>query len=107
MRSMLKLVEHHGKGGCDGNSVPIAAALSQAIKDGRLGPEPGPRNMVLFLAINRPEPSTPKAQKRGWEAIGRIFYGYMDFKLFTKWAMPDADGAKFEGSKSCSFFCGM
>ena len=31
----------------------------------------------------------------------------MDPKLFTKWAMPDADGSKFEGSKSCSFFTGL
>jgi hypothetical protein len=31
----------------------------------------------------------------------------MDTKLYTKWAMPDADGSKFEGSKSCSFFTGL
>lgn len=62
---------------------------------------------MRWLAINKPETTTPKVQKRGWEAIQRIFYGCIDTKLITKFAMPDADGSKFEGSKSCSFFNGV
>ena len=57
--------------------------------------------------IGAPNPTTPKSQKRRWEAIGRIFYGFLDPKLITKWAMPDANGSKFDGSKSCSFFHGV
>ena len=72
-----------------------------------LGPSPGIQQLVRWLAINKPETATPKSQKRGWEAIEQIFYGYIDTKLITKWAMPDADGSKFEGSKSCSFFNGV
>ena len=61
---------------------------------------------MRWLAINKAKPTTPKSQKRGWEAIGRIFYGYLDPKLFTTWAMPAEDGSKFEGSTRCSFFHG-
>jgi hypothetical protein len=106
-RSMIKLVEHHGKSGCDGNSNTPVIALKQAINHGVLGPSPGIQQLVRWLAINKPHPTTSKLQKRGWESIEKIFYGYIDTKLITKWAMPDADGSKFEGSKSCSFFSGV
>ena len=73
IRSMVKLVEHHGKSGCDGNSNSPVRAIKRALADCTLGPEP--RVLVLFLAEHKPEPGRPKSEKRGWEAI---FYGYMD-----------------------------
>jgi hypothetical protein len=44
-------------------------------------------------------PSIPKRLKKGWEAVDRYFFGYMDSKLFTKFAVPNAE-AKGWGSKN-------
>ena len=43
-------------------------------------------------------PSIPKRLKKGWEAVDRYFFGFMDSKLFTRFAVPDAE-AKGWGSK--------
>jgi hypothetical protein len=48
--------------------------------------------------------STPKAGKRGWEAIGRIFYGFLNTDRYTKGIVPDADGSKFVDTKRHSSF---
>ena len=102
----IKLVEHHGKSGCDGNSNTPVLALKHALQHGLIGPNPGTRQLVLWLAQHKPFPSTPKAQKRGWEAIGRIFYGYMNTDRFTKTVVPDADGRKFLNSTKHHSFIG-
>jgi hypothetical protein len=106
VRLAIKLVEHHGKSGCDGNSNTPVLALKHAIEHQLMGPNPGTRQLVHFLAEHKPFTSTPKASKRGWEAIGRIFYGYMDTIKFTKLVVPDADGSKFGDSKKHSSFVG-
>ena len=61
------------------------------------------------MAKEKPEPLVPKSEKRGCGAGRRSpawFYGFMDVKLYTKWALPDADGSGF-GSKKLSFFTGV
>ena len=73
---------------------------------GLIGPNPGTRELVLFLAKNKPRTSTPKALKRGWEAIGRIFYGFMNTDRFTKTVVPDTDGSKFKDSTKHHSFIG-
>lgn len=90
VRMAIKLVEHHGKSGCDGNSNTPVLALKHAIEHKLMGPNPGTRQLVLFLAEHKPFTSTPKSGKRGWEAIGRIFYGFMNTDLFTKTLVADA-----------------
>ena len=88
---MVKLVEHHSKSGCDGNSNTPVLVIKRALEDGDIGPNPGTRDLVLFLADHKPEPQAPKSEKRGLEAISRIiFYGYMDTAKFTKFVVPDA-----------------
>ena len=106
MRLAIKLVEHHGKSGCDGNSNTPVLALKHAIEHKLMGPNPGTRQLVLFLTENKPFTSTPKSEKRGWEAIGRIFYGFINTDRYTKAVVPDADGSKFTDSKKHFSFVG-
>ena len=107
VRMAMKLVEHHGKSGCDGNSNTPVLALKHALQHGLIGPNPGTRQLVLWLAQHKPFPSTPKSQKRGWEAISCIFYGYMNTDRFTKGAVPDSDGSKrFPNSSKHHAFVG-
>ena len=107
VRMAMKLVEHHGKSGCDGNSNTPVLAIKHALQHGLIGPNPGTRQLVLWLAQHKPFPSTPKSQKRGWEAISRIFYGYMNTDRFTKTVVPDSDGSKrFPNSSKHHAFVG-
>ena len=106
VRLAIKLVEHHGKSGCDGNSITVTRAIKAAIEHGLLGPIPGTRELVLFLAEHKPLTLIPKSAKRGWEAIGRIFYGFMNTDRFTKTIVPDTDGSKFTGSTKHHSFVG-
>ena len=46
--------EHHGKSGCDGNSITVTRAIEAAIEHRLLGPIPGTRELVLFLAEHKP-----------------------------------------------------
>ena len=64
IRSMLKLVEHHGKSGCDGNSNTPVIALKEAIAKGLLGLKPGEQSTlelpsgsldIQVLGIETPE----------------------------------------------------
>eukprot|EP00966_Prymnesium_polylepis_P225314 5211655-Prymnesium_polylepis.1 len=41
VRMACKLVEHHGKSGCDGNSNTPVLALKHALEHGLIGPNPG------------------------------------------------------------------
>jgi len=106
VRMAIKLVEHHGKSGCDGNSNTPVLALKHAIAHGLMGPNPGTRELAIFLALFKASTSTSKAGKRGWEAITRIFYGYLNTDRFTKSVVPDANGSKFVDSKKHSSFVG-
>lgn len=106
VRLAIKLVEHHGKSACDGNSNTISHAIKAAIEHKLLGPNPGTRQLVLYLAKHKPLTLIPKSDKRGWEAIGRIFYGFMNTDLFTKTIIPDTDGSKFTDSTKHHSFVG-
>ena len=106
VRMAIQLVEHHGKSACDGNSNTITRAIKAAIEQQLLGPAAGTRELVLFLAEHKPLTLTPKSAKRGWEAIGRIFYGFMNTDRFTKTIVPDTDGSKFTNSTKHYSFVG-
>ena len=93
-RVHTKLVEHHGKSGCDGNSNGPKFTIKAGIKAGTLMLDPGTRDLVLFLAQHKCYPSIPKSKKRGWEAVGRIFYGFMNTDLFSRFKVPEAKGWK-------------
>ena len=103
-RVHTKLVEHHGKSGCDGNSNGPKYTVAAGIKAGTLMLDPGTRDLVLFLAQHKLCPSIPKSKKRGWEAVGRIFYGYMNTDLFSKFKVPEASGWK--GCRDDAFYAG-
>lgn len=103
MRSGNKLIEYEGKGSCDGYSNVPKHAIRHAIESGALI-EPGTRELVLYLAEHKPEPSIPKAKKNGWEAVDRYFWGYVDTIRFTKALVPNADSWK--GSKSFHEYTG-
>ena len=108
VRMAIKLVEHHGKSGCDGNSNTPVLALKHALQHGLIGSNPGTRQLMLWLAQHKPFPSTPKSQKRGWEAISRIFYGYINTDRFTKQIVPDADASRgFKDSSRHHSFIGQ
>lgn len=94
-RNHLRLETMMGKGPCDGYGNVPPSTVRSAIADGKLI-EPGTRELVLFNAVNKRAPSTAKTLKHGWWAAGRIFYGFYDTRLFTKEAVPEADG--FDGS---------
>ena len=102
-RSGNKLIEYEGKGSCDGYGNVPKHALKHAIESGALI-NPGTRELVLYMAEHKQEPSIPKARKNGWEAVDRYFWGYIDTARFTKAAVPDADSWK--GSKSFHEYSG-
>eukprot|EP00966_Prymnesium_polylepis_P100868 2336060-Prymnesium_polylepis.1 len=66
-RSGNKLIEYEGKGSCDGYGNVPKHALKHAIESGALI-NPGTRELVLYMAEHKQEPSIPKARKNGWEA---------------------------------------
>ena len=103
-RSGNKLIEYEGKGSCDGYGNVPKHALKHAIESGALI-NPGTRELVLYMAEHKQEPSIPKARKNGWEAVDRYFWGYIDTVRFTKAAVPDADSWK--GSKSFHQYVGL
>ena len=78
-------------------------ALEHAIESGALI-DPGTRELVLYMAEHKQEPSIPKARKNGWEAVDGYFWGYIDTVRFTKAAVPAADSWK--GSKSFHEYAG-
>jgi hypothetical protein len=103
-RSGNKLVEYEGKGSCDGYGNVPKHALRHAIESGALI-EPGTRELVLYMALHKQEPSIPKARKNGWEAVDRYFWGYIDTARFTKAVVPAADSWK--GAKSFQEYVGL
>ena len=82
-RNHLRLESMMGKGPCDGYGNLPPTTIRNAIGDGELI-DPGTRELVLFNAIKKPTPSVAKAQKHGWWAASKIFYGFYDTRLFTK-----------------------
>ena len=66
---------------------------------------PGTRELVLHLALNRQTPSVAKADKSGWEAPGRYMYAFYDTAVFTKSAVPDS--TSFKGCQSHHRFIGL
>ena len=103
MRSGNKLIEYEGKGPCDGYGNVPKHALKHAIESGALI-NPGTRELVLYMAEHKVEPSIPKARKKGWEAVDRYFCGFIDTARFTKAAVPDADS--WRGSKKAHEYHG-
>lgn len=93
IRSHTKLIEYHGKGGYDAEGNVPKFAVANAITTNAMV-DPDTRNVVLFLAKNRPRPSVGKANKSGWEAPGRYIWAYYDTKHFTKFIVPDATSTK-------------
>ena len=98
LRSSAKMVEYHGKGACDAQGNVPKFAVKDAISTGKLF-DPGTRELVLHLAMNKQAPSIVKAKKAGWEAVGRFFWGYMNTDRFTKFIVPDATVNGFSNSK--------
>ena len=88
-RSSSKQVEYHGKGSCDSEGNVPNYPIKDAIATGKLF-DPGTRELVLYLAVNKQAPSTLKENTSGWEAAGRFFWGYMNTDRFTKSVVPDA-----------------
>ena len=54
--------------------------------------DPETRCLVRFMALHKPRPSVDKAHKDSWEAPEVYYHGYFDTRLFTKKAIPDAEG---------------
>ena len=64
----------------------------------------GPRELVIYLARNRPVPAVAKTVKDGWWAVERIFYGFFEHAKFTALVVPTAIG--FDGSHDMHMFAG-
>jgi hypothetical protein len=80
-----------GKGPSDGyNNLPTTA-IASGLKAGELL-DPGTRDLVLFLAKRCPTPSVAKASKKGWWAAESYIWAFYDTALFTKKAVPEAEG---------------
>ena len=80
-----------GKGPSDGyNNVP-RHAVGSGLKAGELI-DPGTRELVHFLAKRCASPSVAKANKQGWWAAEGYIWAYYDTALFTKKAVPEAEG---------------
>jgi hypothetical protein len=54
--------------------------------------DPGTRELVTYLAKRCPSPSVAKALKQGWWAAEGYIWAYYDTALFTKKAVPEAEG---------------
>jgi hypothetical protein len=67
---------------------------------------PGTREMVLYLAKSQQRPSVAKADKTGWEAVGRYIYAFYDTAKFTRFAVPDATSS-FKGLQDHHRFIGL
>ena len=80
-----------GKGPSDGyNNVP-----KHAVKGGLLAGEllnPGTRDLVIFCAKRCASPREAKATKHGWWAADDYVWAFYDTALFTKAAVPEAEG---------------
>ena len=59
--------------------------------------DPGTREMVTYLAKRCATPSKAKASKHGWWGAEGYIWAYYDTALFTKKAVPEAEG--YAGSK--------
>ena len=80
-----------GKGPSDGyNNVP-KHGVKGALQAGELL-NPGTRELVTFLAKHCQSPSKAKAFKHGWWAAEGYIWAYYDTALFTKKAVPEAEG---------------
>ena len=102
-RTDIILIEHHGKGPCDAQSLVLKFTIKEAITTGKML-DPGTRELVLFMAEHKQAPSIAKANKAGWEAPQDYYYGFFDTAKFTKRAVPDATG--FKGCRGHHVFHG-
>ena len=93
-----------GKGPCDGYGNLPQSTIRETIKNEE-SIDPGTRELVLCNTIKKPTPSVAKDAKHGWWAVGRYFYGFYDTRLFTKEAVPEADG--FDGSSQIHQIYGL
>mmetsp|Transcript_39933 Transcript_39933/g.98786 ORF Transcript_39933/g.98786 Transcript_39933/m.98786 type:complete len:298 (+) Transcript_39933:927-1820(+) len=80
----------HGKGVCDGYSNSPSKALNLAAAAGKIVGQDGARDVVLYLARDRPSPQTLKTGISGYWKADQIIYIYYDERLFTKSRVPDA-----------------
>ena len=91
VRNHCTMEAQDGKGPSDGyNNVP-----KLAVKGGLLAGEllnPGTRDLVIFNAKRCAQPSVPKEEKHGWWAAEGYIWAYYDTALFTKKAVPEAEG---------------
>ena len=93
-----------GKGPSDGfNKV-----ATHGVKAGLLANElidPGTRELVVYLAKRCATPSKAKASKHGWWGAEGYIWAFYDTALFTKKAVPEADG--YTGSKDMHQHVGL
>lgn len=101
IRAHTKLIAYHGKAGYDTLGYVPKMAVSEAIASNALL-NPGMRELVLYLAQHRQSPSVAKADKSGWESVGRYIY---DTAKFTRFAVPDA--TSFKGCQQHHRFIGL
>ena len=104
IRAHTKLIAYHGKAGYDSLGFVPKMGVSEAIASGALL-NPGTRELVLHLAQHRQTPSVAKADKSGWEAVGRYIYAFYDTAKFTRFAVPDA--TSFKGCQQHHRFIGL
>ena len=93
-----------GKGPSDGYNTLAA----RGVKAGLLANElldPGTRELVHFLAKRCMSPTIAKANKHGWWAAEGYIWAYYDTALFTKKAVPEAEG--YAGSMENHCHIGM
>ena len=78
--------------------------MAAGLKNGELL-NPGTRDLVTFLAQRCRTPSVAKEKKHGWWAAEGYIWAYYDTALFTKKAVPEAEG--YSGSMENHCHIGM
>jgi hypothetical protein len=80
-----------GKGPSDGyNNVPRHGVAAGLLNGELLNP--GTHDLIRFLARQCATPSVAKDKKHGWWGAEGYIWAYYDTALFTKKAVPEAEG---------------
>ena len=102
-RGQLRLETMRGKGGCDGASNLVPSTVHNGLLNEELL-DPSTRELVIFMARRKQEPSISGLKKQGWWAADEYIYVWYDTRVFTASRVPPAEG--FDGSSQIHSFYG-
>jgi hypothetical protein len=104
VRTHQKEETMHGKNVGDGLSNMPRMVYKSSTLAGELV-DAGSRATVLHFAAAKQRPDVPKLEKRGWWAVGRIFWGHITHDKLINGNVPEASG--FKGSMKAHQLVGL